>query len=160
METPYAEADYIINRFKGWFIPPVTTRYRFAQACDDHCRIYLSNVPGDTTDNVTKLIEMKSHTNYRNFYDADRNWDHEQHTEWVNLTAGEPYYIESQTYEGGGGDNFGVALEIEATSEVNTTGHHHNSREVQYIGIASAQAFDTTKITITNPDNGKFRLMM
>jgi hypothetical protein len=46
------------------------------------------------------------------------------------LTAGEPYYIEGQHYEGGGGDHFGVALEIEATSDVNTTGHHHSMREV------------------------------
>tara|TARA_B110000285_G_C14683005_1_gene405556 strand:- start:139 stop:336 length:198 start_codon:yes stop_codon:yes gene_type:complete len=64
------------------------------------------------------------------------------------------------TYEGSGGDHFGVALEIEATPEKNTTGHHHAMRELQYIGVKSAQVFETTKITITNPDSGKFMMIM
>jgi hypothetical protein len=78
METPYGETDFIVNQFKGWFIPPATTRYKFYQYCDDWCRINLSNVPGDSTENVTELISQQSHTGYRNFYDATRSWDHNQ----------------------------------------------------------------------------------
>ena len=72
MEAPHGDTDYIINQFKGWFIPPATTRYKFYQYCDDNCRIYLSNVTGDSTENVTKLIEQNGWTNYRNFDDARR----------------------------------------------------------------------------------------
>jgi hypothetical protein len=46
------------------------------------------------------------------------------------LTEGLPYYIEADQYEGSGGDNFAVAVEIEATPEKNTTGHHHSMKEV------------------------------
>jgi hypothetical protein len=56
MEVPYYEADYIINQFRGWFIPPATTRYKFYQYCDDNCRIMFSNVTGDSTENVTTLL--------------------------------------------------------------------------------------------------------
>jgi len=46
VESPYRQADKIVNKFKGWFIPPKTTNYRFYQACDDWCRLYLGNVSG------------------------------------------------------------------------------------------------------------------
>lgn len=50
METPKYEEDiFNINQFKGWFIPPATTRYKFYQACQEKCKISLSNVPGDST---------------------------------------------------------------------------------------------------------------
>jgi hypothetical protein len=50
METPYGEGNRHENIFKGWFIPPATTRYKFYQTCDNYCRIYLSNVTGSIDD--------------------------------------------------------------------------------------------------------------
>jgi len=39
------QADYTANVFKGWFTPPVTGRYRFYQACDDHCSLHIDKTP-------------------------------------------------------------------------------------------------------------------
>jgi len=39
-------SDYMTNVFKGWFIPPATTKYRFYQVCDDKCILKLGNVSG------------------------------------------------------------------------------------------------------------------
>jgi len=34
-------------------------------------------------------------------------------SQWIALEEGEAYYIEGNHYEGGGGDNFAVSVEIE-----------------------------------------------
>ena len=92
------------------------------------------------------------------------------------MTEGEPYFIEGTAmFEkrctnmnrntwicaswDESADHFTVALEIEATPEKNTTGHHHSTREVQYIGLKTVSFFETTRIRITNPDSGKFMLI-
>jgi hypothetical protein len=55
-------------------------------------------------------------------------------SDWINLTAGEPYYIEGGTFEWGGGDHFSVAVEIEQTN-TSVVGHHHAMKEVQYLEL-------------------------
>jgi len=69
------------------------------------------------------------------------------------LNEGEPYYIESEHYEAGGGDHFTASIEIEATSDKDTTGHHHSMKEVQYIAVEAAKVFESTKFTVTNLDS-------
>jgi hypothetical protein len=140
--TSYPRA-YVVNEFKGWFIPPATTRYKFYQYCDDWCKVSFSNVTGDSTENVTDLVSQSGHTAYRNFYDSTRDYDHNQSSEWVSLIEGEPYYIHAMSTEGFDVDRnrdldmFGVALEIESHAAQNTTGHHHSKKEVQYLGVES-----------------------
>jgi hypothetical protein len=62
------QADYTANVFKGWFTPPVTGRYRFYQACDDHCSLKIGMTPfgkphvppleeGQTAE-LTKLLDI------------------------------------------------------------------------------------------------------
>jgi len=114
MEVPINEADWTMNIFKGWFIPPATTRYRFYQTCDDHCSIELSNVTEDSTQNVTEILYTNTWVEYRDWYSLVRNEPHI--SEWISLTEGLPYYIEGKHYEGGGGDHYTVAVEIEATA--------------------------------------------
>jgi hypothetical protein len=41
LSTPLDEGTNIGNVFKGWFIPPATTNYKFWMACDDHCILKL-----------------------------------------------------------------------------------------------------------------------
>jgi len=38
------------NLFRGWFVPPKTTKYRFYQACDDNCKLKIGKTPGSTED--------------------------------------------------------------------------------------------------------------
>jgi hypothetical protein len=44
-ESPIDEDNYIVNLYKGWFIPPATTKYRFYMSCDDHCNLKLGSEP-------------------------------------------------------------------------------------------------------------------
>lgn len=126
-ETPYNEGTYIANKLKGWFIPPATTSYRFYQACDDYCRVSLGNVSGQVEDPI-ELMRLTSWSNYRDWYETRATtFQTNQISEWVNLTEGEPYFLEGVTYEGGGGDHFSIAVEIEQND---TIGHHHSMREV------------------------------
>jgi len=46
VENPYSEGNYMLSVYKGWFIPPKTTNYRFYQAADDYVRVLLGNVSG------------------------------------------------------------------------------------------------------------------
>lgn len=79
-------------------------------------------------------------------------------SEWISLTEGEPYYIQAETFEWTSGDHFSVAVEIEQT-DTSVVGHHHAMKEVQYLEVESAQVFETTRITIENPDDGKYLLV-
>jgi len=67
MEVPVNEGNNHINQFKGWFIPPATTRYRFYQVCDDTCRIKMALDNSDPT-NITTVIETTNWADYRNYY--------------------------------------------------------------------------------------------
>jgi len=90
-----------------------------------------------------------------------RDWYENKHSEtviseWVPLTEGEEYYFEAVHYEGGGGDHMAVAVEIEESGFV---GHHHTMKEVQMVYLESAQVFEVTRFTVTNPDDGQYILI-
>jgi len=36
-EVSRLKEDFYGNNLRGYFVPPLTTRYRFYMACDDHC---------------------------------------------------------------------------------------------------------------------------
>lgn len=101
--------------------------------------------------NLTEVIKTTSWAEYRDYYTFRHNLP--QISDWVSLTEGVPYYMEAEHSEAGGGDHFTASVEIEATSDKNTTGHHHNMKEVQYIAVEAAKVFETTKFTVTNLDN-------
>jgi hypothetical protein len=37
MENPYTEGDQLGNIYKGWFVAPATTNYKFYITCNDYC---------------------------------------------------------------------------------------------------------------------------
>ena len=49
-ESDWNLGDDIGSIYKGWFVPPADTRYRFYQSCDNKCRLWFAPCP-DTTDN-------------------------------------------------------------------------------------------------------------
>jgi len=55
LESHRNVGDWLTHQFKGWFIPPATTRYRFYQSCDDNCRLIMADKPGTTDNHVKKL---------------------------------------------------------------------------------------------------------
>ena len=134
LESEYYIGDRLGSWFKGWFVAPATTNYRFYVACDDYCNIVLGDTPNQI-ENVTEHAVNMGATDYRDWWET-RNKDKWQRTsEWVSLTAGEHYYIEAKHLEGGGGDHFSSAVEIEQSDII---GHHHSMREVQYLSVFPA----------------------
>jgi len=142
--------------FRGWFKAPATTNYRFYITCDDHCNIRLGNETGNST-NTEIIVENYAWTYYRNWFQSGKAAG--LVSEWISLTEGEYYYIEGNHYEGGGGDHFTAAVEIEQTEIV---GHHESVKERQYIGVQANETltFEQTRINITDVDSGSFILLM
>ena len=125
METPYAEGDKIGNIYKGWFVAPATTNYRFYIACDDYCMLKLGNV-SMVVEDPTELVKTFRGTNYRDWWETSGS-EYKKISDWVSLTEGEHYYIEGQHLEGNGNDHFSAAVEIEQSEIV---GHHHSMKEI------------------------------
>lgn len=155
--SPYMEGDYLGNVHKGWFVAPATTKYRFYMACDDNCLLRLGKTPGlgpEGYNNTEDIISIYSWTDRRHYFKQDGI---KRHSEWIALEEGQHYYIESHHVEGGGGDHVSVAVEIEQTAVV---GHHHAIKEIQYLGIDTANKRDTMRITIENVDEGQYILTL
>jgi len=47
-EAPKDDGDNIGNLYRGWFIAPATTNYRFYTVCDDHCAMRMAITPDQT----------------------------------------------------------------------------------------------------------------
>jgi len=155
--APYYEGDYLGNIFKGWFVAPASTRYRFSMSCDDDCLLIMGKTPDvgpEVFNNTEEIISVKTSSSYRQYKKVDGV---NRVSEWRTLEEGKNYYIESHHVESRGGDHFTVAVEIEQTEIV---GHHHALREVQYLGIHTNDYRDTVRFTIDNPDGGDFKLVL
>jgi hypothetical protein len=50
MESPNNQGGYLGNIYRGWFVAPATTNYKFYIACDYYCKINLGNVSGSVED--------------------------------------------------------------------------------------------------------------
>jgi len=132
-EVPYYQDNYLANKMYGWFVAPATTAYRFYQTCDDGCTLKVANTSDNATDPAT-VIANNGVSSYRNFFMMGSSSTRK--SEWINMTAGQHYYIEAEHVEYAGGDHMTVAVEIEQTAVI---GHHHAMKEVQYLSVAGKQ---------------------
>jgi hypothetical protein len=115
------------SEIEGWFIAPETASYRFYMSCDDNCNLKMGLNTSDPF-TLTDLIDRWSWTYHRNNFKLKTGYhmDYKSY-QWVNLTKGEKYYMYTKHYEGTGGDNLALAVEINQTA---MTGHHHSIKEV------------------------------
>lgn len=144
---------------RGWFVAPATTNYRFYVACDNKCRVKLGNSPMDA-DDTTQINYNEDYTGFRNFWDIRGNAANpDRMSEWISLTEGEHYYMESQHLGNGEEDHFSVAVEIKSTGSF-ANAHHQSMREIQKLQVETGPGRDTMVINITNSDGGTFMLAM
>lgn len=64
-----ATTDHSGSIFRGWFVAPATTRYRFAQSCDEECSLSFSATPDNkdaATDIIAKHLNPHNHWYVRN----------------------------------------------------------------------------------------------
>jgi len=110
LEAPLNVDTNYGNIFSGYFKAPATTNYRFYAACDDGCRVYLGTTPMDPSSK--QLIVDAGYASYRDYFNPTRSFK----SEWIPLTAGQYYYIETQHIQYSSGDHVSVAVEIEQTA--------------------------------------------
>ena len=84
------------QRWSGWLIPSTSGRYRFYIAADDAVSLYLSP---DQYESHKQLIHSS------NSYTDEMAWSSRGASAWVQLTAGQRYFVEFFHKEDGGGDH-------------------------------------------------------
>lgn len=146
----------------GWFKAPETGKYRFYIACDDVCHLNLDKdhpygTEGSdiTNDDLNQVCYRTSWTSWRNYYDEAGKENHKQISDWIDLEKGEFYPMLGYTIEGGGHDNYAIAVEFE---KANTEGHHHSNREIQVLSIEHENRGESWSCTVENIDDGTFKL--
>lgn len=68
MEKPYNEDTNIGSIYKGWFVAPATTNFRFKIACDDRCSLSLGTTPETDTDPTLIIDDVSMAWNGRRYY--------------------------------------------------------------------------------------------
>ena len=84
------------QRWSGWLIPSTSGRYRFYIAADDAVRLYLSPDPYES---------HKQLINSSTSYTGEMSWSSRSPSAWIQLEAGQRYYVEFLHKENGGGDH-------------------------------------------------------
>jgi hypothetical protein len=128
---------------QGWFVPPATTNYRFYAACDDACRVYISETAMSTS-SLTTLLDISEHSSNRELFNP--NSGATRRSGWVALTQGEHYYIEGRHTEASGADHMSVSVEIERSD---TAVHQNQFKEIQKVEVTTDQIFEKTKVYIS-----------
>jgi hypothetical protein len=147
--------DRISSFYKNWFVPPETGRYRFYMSCDQQCRMWIAECP-NTISPLTMLLKLNTWTETRAFFSTAYSNDNKKVSEWIHLTKGEPYYMETAYVEYNGGDHMSTGVEFEQTAIVN---HHQAMKEIQELKIFTDQTKEQTTVDIKNPDDGSFKLL-
>lgn len=150
-EVPSNVDDRIGHKLMGWFVAPATTAYRFYQTCDHYCRFDMGLNTSDPL-TLTRMATRTWATTRRQYF---RQW-YDAKSDWVNLTAGEKYYVQGSHVERWGSDHMSVGVEIEMA---NSTGYHHAMKEVQYISAGNPNAsFEVSKVTVDNVGTGTYKI--
>ena len=90
-EVPANLNDYYGSSLTGFFVPPLTTRYKFYIACDDNCDFTIGLDPTNPS-TQTKLLNVNGYTGKnRNFWSPYQNQT--RITDWISLTANQSYFI-------------------------------------------------------------------
>ena len=101
-QGPTNRGDYLGTRIRAILTAPATGQYTFAIASDDNGALFLS----PTTDPAkeTKIAYVGNWTPPLTY-----NWEPNQTSAPIQLTAGQQVFIEAWSKEAGGGDNLDVA---------------------------------------------------
>jgi hypothetical protein len=85
MESSPNIGDRFGHEFKGWFVAPATTRYRFYMSCNDHCKLWMDNTAGSTS-SLTLLTTSNSWSGFREYWRSDDlSSNVKRISDWVTL---------------------------------------------------------------------------
>ena len=60
-EAPRYDGNNFANLYRGWFIAPSSTNYRFYTVCDDHCAMRIAITP-DQTAETQEMLDVDNWT--------------------------------------------------------------------------------------------------
>jgi signal peptidase I len=102
METPINRGDNLGSRLQALVTAPTTGSYTFWIASDDNGRLYVSTNSDAANRKLVASVDS---------YTSSEAWDTfpSQQSAAVSLVAGQNYYVEAWSKEGGGDDNLSVA---------------------------------------------------
>ena len=123
----FGERYNFVQRFSGFFVPPLTSLYTFVIRSDDHSRLYLS--PNVSDEHKQLIAYAPQHTR--------RRWNYfpTQTAAPILLEAGKAYYMEAISNQGGGYWDLGISAKIHNLSF--NTYPFNGDNEVQMISISS-----------------------
>lgn len=84
LEAWNGRGERLHTHFRGWFVPPATTRYRFYQTCDDRCKVFLDTTPGSTA-NPTEILSRTYATGHREYFREEAT-PFQAVSDWISLT--------------------------------------------------------------------------
>lgn len=124
--------------------------------CDDQCRFDLDIAKNGT---LTNMLETRGWISYRDYWDFQYVSNRETISEWVTLTAGEKYEMETKQSESSGHDHFTLGVEVEKTAEI-PDDHHQAMKEIQYVQVSANGPFEVSTLTVDNVDSGEFKMIL
>ena len=103
-EAPVGWGEYYLTRMRGWLHPPVTGRYSFWIASDNSSELWLGLDAKPST--IRRIAIIPTY-----LWVEPHEWSRlpSQHSESIELKAGETYYIEALQEQTAGLDNLSVA---------------------------------------------------
>jgi len=81
-------------------------------ACDQQCRMWIAECPNTITPK-TELLRLNSWTQTNAFFSSSYSNANRKISDWIQLTKGEPYYLEASYVEYNGGDHMNTGVEFE-----------------------------------------------
>ena len=152
-------------KWDGWFKAPETGNYKFYLACDDLCNINLDKDnpfnaadPSSVTQAPTTVANRNWHTHWRNYLQTpDPASSSQYQSAWIPLVKDQFYRMNTELVEGTGDEHLTASVEFQKT---NTASHPHSNYEVQKLSITHDHTFEEWQITIVNPDEGEFQLVL
>ena len=150
-DTPeFGEITSFTQRYSGFFVPPMSSLYTFNVRSDDQSQLYLSsnassevlgdpiiNVPQYTRNRYKKNMELLSQViTTSNFFNNSWNFFPEQFSKSFYLEAGQYYYFEMVSNQGGGPWDIGLAAKVHSLNH--TSYPYQGDKERQRINITSS----------------------
>jgi len=113
LSAPANSGDQYAMRMRTLLTPTESGRYRLYVAGDDDARLFV-NKSGDDPVGARQVAFVAGWT-------TPGQWNRfaSQRSGWMNLVAGQSYYVEVIGKEGSGSDHFSVAWEREGTRKIN-----------------------------------------
>jgi hypothetical protein len=158
-DDAYGNYTRAFTHAKGWFKAPEAGKYRFYLACDNFCKVLLSEEKYDKTKTDAYTMTQR---NIRHWSTQWRNYNQPQESghsntwisDWITLEKDEFYKVEGHHGEyTGSHDHSTVSVEFE---KADTSAHHHSSKEVQTLVVENEITYEQFNITVKNAMGGKF----